>query len=411
MNRVTNLRPIAIIVLIIVTFSCGQSKPRTHSESTEPTKSVSVTQPTTPVHLPVTVQWEQWNFVIHKADIYTSLDDGKVKPKKGLFLALVGELENNSEDSECWTTTNWKLTNAKTREKYDFSFYAATPLKSIYNLDIPGVLFGTCVNSGEKQPLFVVFDVDQDAELALTLYEGQPIELFTANYLANVPTATPTNTPPPTNTPNPTDTPVPTDTSVPTNTSSIPTDTPMSSSVSTSVTESTSTPPSPPVCPNPQVQINSPAPGTPFTSRYVSISGNANIPNFSYYKFEYSTDPNSSNWNYLLRQDTPIENGQLMELDTTTIPKGPYGLRLTVVDQTGNYPEPCVVWFNTLDSSEVTIPTIAPSQPLPTAAPPPAGGNSGGWCCKHCGPNSQPCGESCISLSKTCHKGAGCACY
>jgi len=30
-------------------------------------------------------------------------------------------------------------------------------------------------------------------------------------------------------------------------------------------------------------------------------------------------------------------------------------------------------------------------------------------CCKHCN-NSRPCGDSCISLSKTCHKGAGCAC-
>ena len=31
-------------------------------------------------------------------------------------------------------------------------------------------------------------------------------------------------------------------------------------------------------------------------------------------------------------------------------------------------------------------------------------------CCKHCGPSSKPCGNSCISLSKTCHKGRGCAC-
>jgi endonuclease YncB( thermonuclease family) len=32
-------------------------------------------------------------------------------------------------------------------------------------------------------------------------------------------------------------------------------------------------------------------------------------------------------------------------------------------------------------------------------------------CCKHCGPNSQPCGNSCISLRYTCHKGQGCACW
>jgi endonuclease YncB( thermonuclease family) len=32
-------------------------------------------------------------------------------------------------------------------------------------------------------------------------------------------------------------------------------------------------------------------------------------------------------------------------------------------------------------------------------------------CCKHCGSNSQPCGDSCISLRYTCHKSGGCACY
>lgn len=31
-------------------------------------------------------------------------------------------------------------------------------------------------------------------------------------------------------------------------------------------------------------------------------------------------------------------------------------------------------------------------------------------CCKHCGASSKPCGDSCISLSKQCHKSGGCAC-
>lgn len=53
----------------------------------------------------------------------------------------------------------------------------------------------------------------------------------------------------------------------------------------------------------------------------------------------------------------------------------------------------------------IQIPTPIP-QPL--AAPPPAGGGSS--CCKHCGPSSQPCGNSCISLRYTCHVGPGCAC-
>ena len=37
------------------------------------------------------------------------------------------------------------------------------------------------------------------------------------------------------------------------------------------------------------------------------------------------------------------------------------------------------------------------------AADPPA-------CCKRCSAKSKPCGDSCISKSKTCHKGKGCAC-
>ena len=49
-----------------------------------------------------------------------------------------------------------------------------------------------------------------------------------------------------------------------------------------------------------------------------------------------------------------------------------------------------------------TSPPILFSNPAPPAS-------SG--CCKHCGPNSQPCGDSCISLRYTCHKGSGCACW
>lgn len=33
-----------------------------------------------------------------------------------------------------------------------------------------------------------------------------------------------------------------------------------------------------------------------------------------------------------------------------------------------------------------------------------------GVCCKVCSARSKPCGDSCISRSKTCHKGPGCAC-
>ncbi len=48
-------------------------------------------------------------------------------------------------------------------------------------------------------------------------------------------------------------------------------------------------------------------------------------------------------------------------------------------------------------------PTSRPTlRPQPTSAPV--------NCCKHCGPNSKPCGDSCISRDKECHKSGGCAC-
>lgn len=105
-------------------------------------------------------------------------------------------------------------------------------------------------------------------------------------------------------------------------------------------------------CPNMGVQITSPASGASFDQRHISIGGTANIANYHHHKIEYSTDPTNEAWNFLLEIDTPVDNGQLMELDTSTIPDGPYGVRLTVVDLTGNYPEPCVVWFN--DGSDVS---------------------------------------------------------
>lgn len=98
-------------------------------------------------------------------------------------------------------------------------------------------------------------------------------------------------------------------------------------------------------CPNPGVQITNPVEGSAFRERRVFIIGNANIPDFHHWKLEYSTVNDGHTWMYLFERDYPVNNDKLMMLDTSTVPRGPYGLRLTVVDQSGNYPEPCVVWF------------------------------------------------------------------
>jgi hypothetical protein len=75
----------------------------------------------------------------------------------------------------------------------------------------------------------------------------------------------------------------------------------------------------------------------------------------------------------------------------------------------------------TLTPTQNTIPTAtrrdtttqAPtvtstSIPSPTRIPQSTSGSIA--CCHHCGPNKQPCGDSCISKNKTCHKPPGCAC-
>ena len=47
---------------------------------------------------------------------------------------------------------------------------------------------------------------------------------------------------------------------------------------------------------------------------------------------------------------------------------------------------------------------------LETYPVPASSSGSDGGCCKHC-TSGQPCGDSCISSSYTCHQPPGCACY
>lgn len=178
-----------------------------------------------------------------------------------------------------------------------------------------------------------------------------------------LPTASPTATTPPTATPPPaTPTVMPTEPPDPTATPSragagdtLSFDTATPTPTTTPTVTSTPTPrpvavlPSPtpaPIvdCP-PGVQITSPAPGAVFNQRNNFIVGTADIVQFHHWRIEYSTSPGGGGWNYLLERDYPVQNDKLVMIDAKTIPRGPYGLRLTVVDATGNYPEPCEVWF------------------------------------------------------------------
>lgn len=60
-----------------------------------------------------------------------------------------------------------------------------------------------------------------------------------------------------------------------------------------------------------------------------------------------------------------------------------------------------VVWVMLLPRDQAATPAATGGK-----APAPAARE----CCKHCGENSKPCGDSCISKDKTCNKVGGCAC-
>lgn len=95
------------------------------------------------------------------------------------------------------------------------------------------------------------------------------------------------------------------------------------------------------MCPNPWVRITSPQSGATLRGT-VQIQGSANVDLFAYYKFEIWLE-SAQVWGFMASFEKPVINGVLMNWDTTTVTPGDYQLRLVVVDQTGNYPEPCEI--------------------------------------------------------------------
>ena len=142
---------------------------------------------------------------------------------------------------------------------------------------------------------------------------------FEAIPLTPTPTATataaPTATPRPTQRPRPTTTPVP------------PTQ-----------------PPQPVAnCPNPGVTITSPRMNAPIQG-IVPIQGTASIARFSFYKVEYGAGSKPTVWHSLSSTHAnAVVNGTLDVWNTAGFPAGVYTVRLTVVDQTSNFPAPCTV--------------------------------------------------------------------
>jgi len=97
-----------------------------------------------------------------------------------------------------------------------------------------------------------------------------------------------------------------------------------------------------PSCPTPGVIITSPGVGQTLTGP-TQITGTADIPNFQFYKLEWSSAAAPEEWHWFAGAEAPVTNGVLGTFDPALVPPGAYNIRLVVVDNTGNFPAPCMV--------------------------------------------------------------------
>lgn len=101
----------------------------------------------------------------------------------------------------------------------------------------------------------------------------------------------------------------------------------------------------PPNCPNPNARLT--APGVNQVVRgNVPIRGTASTSNFQYYKVEVGPGnrPRDHEWTVVGQlHRSSVTGGVLETFNSGAYAPGTYTLRLVVVDQTGNYPEPCRV--------------------------------------------------------------------
>jgi LysM domain len=96
------------------------------------------------------------------------------------------------------------------------------------------------------------------------------------------------------------------------------------------------------VCSDQRAVITYPYQGQ-YVSGMVTITGNATVDNFSFYKLEYGAGSSPSNWSYFFGGQWPIWQGTLGVLNAGALSSGTYTIRVTVVDKTSNYPPPCQV--------------------------------------------------------------------
>lgn len=98
-----------------------------------------------------------------------------------------------------------------------------------------------------------------------------------------------------------------------------------------------------PVCPDSRSIITSPGNGQ-VLSGLATILGTATHEAFQNYKLEYAPGADASGgYAYFDGDSNPVIGGNLGVLNTPSLANGTYTIRLTVVDQTANWPPPCQV--------------------------------------------------------------------
>jgi hypothetical protein len=90
-----------------------------------------------------------------------------------------------------------------------------------------------------------------------------------------------------------------------------------------------------------QIMITSPKPGDVIKGQ-VKLVGTANIPNFGFYKYEFSP-LGSDVWSTIEANNKVKLDGELGSWDTSEVSPGDYNLRLVVIDNQGNTLPPCIV--------------------------------------------------------------------
>lgn len=98
------------------------------------------------------------------------------------------------------------------------------------------------------------------------------------------------------------------------------------------------------------VEILSPAQDST-VSGLITLRGSASIPDFGFYKFEYTLG-NEENWQAILANDQPLVATDLGQWDTARLVPGLYRLRLVVTDNQGIPQPPCVVRVNVVAPTE-----------------------------------------------------------